>query len=145
MILLLKYSHVAHTYFSLMWNMIWWTPFFAAMSSSRTDVVTQIVRVSVCPWPFHPFSVFGVMNLKFHKKSKIVKRIWLESSGVSRCFKGCSRVFTVCHSSGKYPNDKSLRLFHTFQDVSSVNRLTTTDCKAVAHANYSSFFKFTVF
>ena len=53
------------------------TNFLAAMSSSRSDVVTQFVRVSVRPSPF-----FLLVSLKFLLVLK-------SFNGVSRQFKEC--------------------------------------------------------
>ena len=51
--------------------------FLAAMSSSRSDVVTKCVRVSVC------VSLFSLL-------------VSLEFYLVLKCFKGVSRVFQEC-------------------------------------------------
>ena len=66
--------------------------FLAAMSSSRSDVVTQCVRVSVCPC-FRPF-FFLLVSLKF----PLVLKGFIV---VSRQFKGC------------------LKFIGSFKDVSS--------------------------
>ena len=59
--------------------------FLAAMSSSRSDGVTQFVCSSVLPSPFFPLvSMESLVHLECHKASKSVKGIKLESMGVKR-------------------------------------------------------------
>ena len=61
------------------------TLFLAAMSSSRSDVVTQCFRLSV---PFFSFSVLGVCSA-FFLVLKCFNRISRNLKGVASKIKGC--------------------------------------------------------
>ena len=68
------------------------------MTSSRSDVVTQCVRVSVCSCvPFFSFSVIGVLSSP-KEFQWCFKKVCLKFLGVLRklqgCFKEVLRVFT---------------------------------------------------
>ena len=74
--------------------------FLAAMSSSRSDVVTQSVRLSVCPFVRSFVTFFlSLVSLK-SVASNSVKGIYFESRCVSRVFqgsfKGVTRKFQGC-------------------------------------------------
>ena len=66
--------------------------FLAAMSSSRSDVVTQCVRLFV---PFFSFSIFGVLSSPEESQwcFKKVLRVFEVSRVFQRSFKDVSRKY----------------------------------------------------
>ena len=106
----------------------WWKttvdeecPLCYAMSSSRSDIVTQFICSSIRPSvrPFFPFVYLeSVEYLEYLRASKSVKEIWLNIKG------GCKEVLRKVQDSCKEFLRKchwfSMKFQGCFKDISSV-------------------------